>query len=235
MKPRLVVFDLDDTLYLEREYVRSGLSAVADFLSREHHLDGFLATSWQIFLEGARGDIFDRTLVRMGHVPNAELVQSLVGVYRHHHPTIAPCTGAQSILERLHDCAKIGLISDGHSLAQQRKFEALKLNAWFDYVTFTDLLGRDFWKPHPRAFVEMQSASALAGECCLYIGDNPAKDFVAPRRLGWKSVRLRLPGGINEALEPLDPASAPDVTVTSWWDLGNWLAGLCTQEFRHRD
>ena len=41
MKPVCVVFDVDDTLYLERDYVRSGFRAVGVWASRWLGLSGF--------------------------------------------------------------------------------------------------------------------------------------------------------------------------------------------------
>ena len=57
----LVVIDLDDTVYLEREYVRSGFLAV-DSEDRGGHLGVLRLPGRNLFLHGVRGDIFDRAL-----------------------------------------------------------------------------------------------------------------------------------------------------------------------------
>src|SRR5690606_10373283 len=51
--------------------------------------------------------------------------------------------------------------------------------------------------PHPAAFERLERELGLAGPCCAHVADNPAKDFVAPRRLGWRTVRVRRPGGLH--------------------------------------
>ena len=58
MKPALgVAFDLDDTLYLERDYVRSGFRAVAEYAVRGADVSAEDAFTflWHDFLAGVRG------------------------------------------------------------------------------------------------------------------------------------------------------------------------------------
>ncbi len=83
---RVIVFDLDDTLYLERDYVRSGFLAV-EAASR---ISGFAAQAWSLFVEGARHTTFDLTLERLGKAPSEPaLVPQLVAIYREHVPDIS--------------------------------------------------------------------------------------------------------------------------------------------------
>jgi putative hydrolase of the HAD superfamily len=49
----------------------------------------------------------------------------------------------------------------------------------------------------------------------MYVGDNPAKDFATPRRLGWQTVRLRMQGQLRFAEEPPSPAYGAAAEVTS--------------------
>ena len=61
-----VVFDIDDTLYLERDYVRSGFRAVGEHVARSTGVDGFSDLAFALFEQGLRGHIFDETLLRLG-------------------------------------------------------------------------------------------------------------------------------------------------------------------------
>jgi putative hydrolase of the HAD superfamily len=56
----------------------------------------------------------------------------------------------------------------------------------------------------------------------VYVADNPAKDFVAPRALGWATVRVRRAGSLHQRVE-----SGPDVDreVTDLGDLAVWIGG----------
>ena len=71
----VVTFDLDDTLYLERDFVRSGFAAVGAWLATERGVRGFEACAWRLFEAGRRGDIFDRVLPRLGVAPERALIR----------------------------------------------------------------------------------------------------------------------------------------------------------------
>jgi putative hydrolase of the HAD superfamily len=61
---RIVVFDLDDTLYPEIEYVRSGFRAVAFELEARFdvHAEEAFALLWRALQVHGRGKTFDRVL-----------------------------------------------------------------------------------------------------------------------------------------------------------------------------
>ncbi|MEL0036850.1 MAG: hypothetical protein VW882_10695, partial [Gammaproteobacteria bacterium] len=63
MKVKVIVFDLDDTLFDELDYVRSGLLHVSEYLSTV--LDATVEQLYQELLKSlavARSHIFDRVL-----------------------------------------------------------------------------------------------------------------------------------------------------------------------------
>src|SRR3546814_2047633 len=97
----VVVLDLDDTLYLERDYVRSGFKAVEQWLVLERAAAGFSDTCWRLFEGGHRGDIFDQGLLELGLDSHAELVAQLVTVYREHHPRSEENTSELQSLMRI--------------------------------------------------------------------------------------------------------------------------------------
>lgn len=35
----------------------------------------------------------------------------------------------------------------------------------------------------------------------VYVADNPGKDFIAPKELGWGAIRVRRPGGLHENVD----------------------------------
>ena len=64
---QLVAFDLDDTLYPEREFVQSGFTAVAQHLADAGVIDAesFFNAATSLFVAGARGNIFNLALERL--------------------------------------------------------------------------------------------------------------------------------------------------------------------------
>jgi len=208
-----VVFDIDDTLYLERDYVRSGFAAVGAWVKKWLGVDDFPATAWALFEQGRRGDIFDEALRQAGVEPNPDLVRSLVSLYRCHRPAIALLPDASRCLEDLRERAAIAVVSDGPAVSQTRKAEALGLDKLAHPLIFTELWGAEFRKPHTRAFETVQSCYPQHGVRFVYVADNPAKDFSAPRQLGWTTIRVRRPGGLHFAVECAGDAR-PDFEVT---------------------
>ena len=84
-----VVFDLDDTLYLERDFVRSGFEAADKWCAENLGVTGMREHAEAVFAEGERKHIFDMALTRVGINCDAQILSQIVGVYREHVPGIA--------------------------------------------------------------------------------------------------------------------------------------------------
>ena len=212
---RVVVFDLDDTLYAERDFAYSGFEAVARWLARRTECPFDPARRMrELFETDDRARVFNRLCIELGRSEPDPWVDKMVACYRGHAPGIALFPDAEAALHRWSGCYWLGLISDGPEAVQQRKVDALGLAARLDQIVLTDRWGRSFWKPHPRAYERVEQISGERGSACVYIADNPAKDFVAPNRLGWRSVRVRRPGGVYAQAETV-PGGEPEHSVAS--------------------
>ena len=195
MRDVCVVFDLDDTLYLERDYVVSGFNAVGQWVAEWLSIPDFAERCLDLFECGHRGDIFDSVLREFGQGATPQLVTGLVELYRAHPPKIKMAPDAEQVLAQIDRCWPIAIISDGPVLSQTRKCEALGLASIAEPLVLTDILGDGFRKPHKAAFEYV--ASCVEAKQFVYIADNPAKDFTAPKQLGWLTVRVRRPGGLH--------------------------------------
>jgi len=223
-KWRAIVFDLDDTLYPERDYVFSGFRAVATWAAEHLGIPQTTGTAELIGLyrSGVRGDTFDRWLADRGLSP-AGLVPQLVQVYRDHNPSLRPFPGVPELLAALHASRQLGLVSDGYLTVQERKWTALGLAAFFDAVIFSDAWGRATWKPSPKPFEAALQQLAVAAQDVVYVADNPVKDFLGARQVGLATIRLRWPDGEYTQFQPSTPQHAPDFTVASLTDLQGLL------------
>jgi putative hydrolase of the HAD superfamily len=187
-----LAFDLDDTLFLERDYVRSAFQAVhqhmCDFIRND--VDWF-DQLWHDFLQGVRGDAFNRVLEQAGIQPTPEIIRSLVRVYREHRPRISLLDDVLPALKMLDlPAAKLGIITDGPVMMQRRKFDALDLDSHIRHAIFTDAWGVGYRKPHPRAFETFEWLADAPPRNCAYVADNPLKDFRAPHARGWTTIRI---------------------------------------------
>jgi len=195
--PTTVVFDVDDTLYLERQYVQSGFQQVGEFVRDKFAVDNFADFAWKLFVQGNRNNIFDLALASLKLPTSAALVRELVAVYRSHEPSISLADDAPQCIRQLHRICRLALITDGPVASQENKIRALGLDEWIPLTILTWEWGREYSKPHPRAFVAVQQRTGVTSDQCMYVGDNPTKDFLSPQQLGWKTVRLRRAGGLH--------------------------------------
>ena len=183
-----VIFDLDDTLYSEKQYVRSGYKAVSKRLGNEIFADKL----WEYFEKGKPA--IDELLNEMNcEDKKAECLEA----YRFQEPNICLYDGVREMLERLKQNYKLGLITDGRPEGQKAKIKALRLGKYFDEIIITDELGGiDFRKPNARAFQILAERFSEEYNRMCYIGDNIHKDFIAPKELGMKVIYFKNVDGL---------------------------------------
>ena len=199
--PSLVAFDLDDTLYLERSYVESGFDAVDSYVRREWGITGFAEKARRLFEEGIRGKIFDRALVELGQDRLLTEVGGLVRIYREHDPRLALLPDAVEVIKFLRGRCKLALISDGPFPSQDNKVKTLGLRDLLDLILLTGEKGEEYAKPSPWAYQVIERKWQISGKSCAYIGDNPVKDFIGAKALGWRTIRVHRPGGLHTELK----------------------------------
>ena len=211
-----ITFDLDDTLYLERDFAFSGFAAVGQAIAERHGVTGFAELCTGLLDSPHRAAIFDEALRQAG-LQDVQPVADLVAIYRGHAPRIALCPDAARYLRK----GGFGLITDGPEATQRAKIAALGLAAFCDQIIPTGQWGPGFGKPHPRAYQAI--ADAADGRRCVYVADNAAKDFVTPNRMGWLTVQILRPGRVHDGTAP-DAAHAAQVVITSLDQLDAVLA-----------
>ena len=204
-----VAFDLDDTLYDEIEYCKSGFAAVAKFLvnlpdmpSAERIFDAF----WKQFAAGNRTRTFNAGLDQLGIRYDDKLIEKLVKVYRNHRPKITLPQDSRDALGQLSSKWTLALLTDGFLPAQQLKVRALGLERYFKCIIYTEELGRQFWKPSPVGFEKLMETLKAKPENIAYVADNPIKDFIAPNKLGFSTIQIIRPARIHT--ESCDQAGA---------------------------
>lgn len=186
----VIIFDLDDTLYDERMYVKSGFQAVAAFGYERFGWDqdeSFLLMV-DLLEHNGRGAVFDQWLSTHRQY-GKELVKKCVRVYRHHTPSIQLCTEARRLLPEISDYP-LYLVTDGHKIVQQKKVNALGIEHYFKYVFITHRYGIRHAKPSTYCFSRIMEKEGCDWHNMLYVGDNPAKDFVNLNSLGVHTVRV---------------------------------------------
>lgn len=197
-----VIFDLDDTLYDEKEYVKSGFKAVAEFLNDPNAEKKM----WDYF--NLNKPAIDEYLFE---IKRTEMKEQCLRIYREHFPSLILCQEVRNLIETLRKKGiKIGIITDGRPTGQRNKITALGLNELIDDIIITDEFGgQQFRKPCDISFRIIQRKWRIPFEELAYVGDNPNKDFIAPKQLGMQYLWCKNENGIYsnydvEGLEPCD-------------------------------
>ena len=195
---KAVIFDLDDTLILERDYVFSGYRAVSKYLNESRGFDtgkvyGYLCEEF----EKSAKNVFNRLFERLNTEFSEGDIKELVSVYREHEPDIELCADVVPALEELKEQGfRLGVLTDGYLVTQKNKAKAVKLDKYFDTVLFTDELGREYWKPSVKGFEIISSRLGVPLGSMIYVGDNPQKDFEIMKDSPIRTVRIIRSGGV---------------------------------------
>lgn len=192
MCKKVVCFDLDDTLYKEIDFLKSGYKKVSELVGKRFSLN-----VWSIYDQLLQwyynGENAFVCLNEKYGIDNP--IEDYINVYRYHHPSIALSEETKNVLTKLkEEGAIIAIITDGREITQKQKIEALRLTEWVnnDFIIINE--AKEYFKPNHWSFDRLMV-------CCyeklpdadlsfFYVGDNTEKDFIAPNELGWMSVCL---------------------------------------------
>ncbi len=197
-----VVFDMDDVIYLERDYVRSGLMAVARSLADEKDggmVEGLFDLLWTMLGQAGEQDPFSRLLNEKPELGGGRTAEDLAAIYRTHKPSIEVLPRMRALLEELQGRGiRCGLVADGDTEVQERKAMALGADELFDGVLLTHHFDREPWKLSSLSLDIVAHNMNLLNESLVYVGDNPVKDFLGAHKLGWTSILLEQPGQLRD-------------------------------------
>ena len=213
MCKKVVIFDLDDTLYKEIDYLKSAYREIAGLVYPALEADfkeKDAVYHWMMTNYHQGKNVFDELMHRGVPFDKQELLQ----IYREHKPTIGLSDGAVEILEALKkEGHMLGLITDGRSLTQRNKIEALGLDKYMEssLVLISEEIG--FGKPSLKGYQYVMQRYPESRY--VYVGDNPKKDFYAPNQLGWSTICLNNDGRNIHLQEEVEVAYRAQVTINN--------------------
>ncbi len=197
LKDWAIVFDLDDTLYYEAEYVESARREIARRIAlrfpeaglTEEEMVGIMSR-YPIHGPGAFDALHAALPPEVSQIAD---IQWMRRVYRSHTPSISLKPEVEATLATLRSRgATLGLITDGRVETQSLKIEALGIGRFVDKerISVSEAIGAEKYSPVP--FERMER---LTPGCThrIYVGDNLAKDFIHPKAMGWHTVRIEHP------------------------------------------
>ncbi|MFH1910349.1 MAG: HAD family hydrolase [bacterium] len=189
MREKIIVLDLDDTLYEEMSFVKGGFLAVASYLQNSYKVPRKKSFDFMLNeLNKGRGKIFDDLLKHFGLFSKNKVIK-LISVYRSHRPKIDLYPDAKRFLKRFTASSKY-IVTDGNKQVQLNKVKALKVEDSVKKVFITHRFGRKNAKPSLYCFLKIAKMEKVSPPEIVYIADDPQKDFIGIKKLGFNSIRV---------------------------------------------
>ncbi|WP_276482112.1 HAD family hydrolase [Paraflavitalea pollutisoli] len=206
------VFDLDDTLYREIDFLHSGYRTIARVLEEKtgtnHYAD--MVTLYQ-----GGGNVFEWIISNFRQQWPDLAMPVLLTLYREHMPSISLYKEAAGLLQQLKQRnIPAGLITDGRSITQRNKLKALGLADYFSDTIISEEFGSE--KPDERNYRYFENK--YPGFDFSYFGDNTTKDFIAPANLGWFTCCLK-DDGYHIHPQAFDHAAFPAAVIQSFEEI----------------
>lgn len=184
MKNKIVVFDLDDTLYKEIDFVKSAFKEIARWIENRYDKTDIYRFMLASYIQGLNVFASLNETYRLD-VP----IDLYLKKYREHKPDIRLSEEVENLLAAmLRTGITMGMITDGRSSTQTNKIKALGLYRFIcdENCIISESFGHS--KPSPEAYLYFQRK--YGDKEYYYVGDNVGKDFISPNRLGWSTVCL---------------------------------------------
>lgn len=216
----VVVFDLDDTLYQEADYVESGVLHVCAQIKGLYGQDPYLALH-RARLKDPKADWLSLACELAG-LPTAAK-ESLLWMYRLHQPDIRLSQSCSMALQQIRSIASaVAVLTDGRSVTQRLKLNALGLADWPVYIS------EDYGKPKPAPDRFKAIETQYPAQYYFYVADNVQKDFLGCNPLGWIGIGMR---GNHRNVHSQSMQNHPASELPAYW-VNNWEE-LTTLFFTH--
>jgi putative hydrolase of the HAD superfamily len=192
---RAIVFDLDYTLYREKDFVTSRYRAVAQYIvgAYGYFQQVFPAMMTTSEMKGRKA-VFH--MLREQFLDPSVPISELIEFNRRNRPSIRLFPGYSGLLKWLARYRRLGIITDGLPEVQPLIIQALQLQNMMERIIYTWEFGVEKEKPHPLPFTLMLGSLQTDPDSVLFVGDNPDKDCRGAHGAGMKYAQIQ-PAGSN--------------------------------------
>jgi putative hydrolase of the HAD superfamily len=187
----ILVFDLDDTLYDEKQFVYSGFKEVANWMSMmsdSPYIEIFDFMVNDLAING-RGTVFNNALDKY-FKKTVKNIRKCLSIYRLHKPNIKLDTDVVDLLLELRKKYKLYIVTDGNKIVQSNKIKSLEVEKYVEKVFITYRYGLKASKPSLKCFEIIKNLEQVNWLDLVYIGDNPNKDFVNLNKVNAVTIRV---------------------------------------------
>jgi len=206
------VFDLDDTIFQEIDFLKSGYSNIAAKLAEFINADIYAE---MIEKYQNKENVFEWILNQHEEKLPHVTMKWLIKEYREHIPHIELSKKTNIFFQKLKvSKVPMGLITDGRSITQRNKLKALGIENYFTDIIISEEFGSE--KPDERNYLYFQNR--YPGLNFYFFGDNTSKDFIVPKKLGWKTICIKN-SGYHIHTQSFDKEPVPDSIITGFEEI----------------
>ena len=197
MKIKAIGFDLDNTLYDQRDFEFPVFKIIAKVVGVKFSLNSeiFLANLINLYEKGERNRLFDKAIKEtLNFIPPdwEEFVQKeLLPIYRTYTPPrLQLYPEARELLWFIKSCGIcIAIITNGRYEIQRKKIELLGISSLMDLILISDAFYPPLRKPDPRIFKFFLCFFNVNPKECIYIGDDENIDKSC-EKVGIKFIKV---------------------------------------------
>lgn len=189
---KVIVFDLDDTLYDQKLYVYKAFRKISKFISKKYKRDEQFIYRSLIRMWLRNGPMYQwlfNDLVKELGIESKSLINTLVRIFHSYKSKLRLYPKTRDTLQKLRKKYIIGMITDGNVQMQKNKISALNIKNLFNIIIFCKLK-KGFEKPNVNSYRLMIKKIGIKPNEMIYIGDNPYVDFIGAKKIGINTVRI---------------------------------------------
>jgi putative hydrolase of the HAD superfamily len=180
---RYIFFDLDNTLYEEKNYILACYNEIAKFINKKTSISISSLDIYKIREKNGDRNVF-QILLKDYNIANINF-QQLIDIYQSFNAPVQLYPNVRTVLLDLSKQYSLGILTNGGEKTQNNKINCLGIRCLFDNIIITGKhLEKEFWKPHKSAFrliFEFCSCNSLE---CIYIGDSYNNDVLGAKNAG---------------------------------------------------
>lgn len=186
----IFIFDLDDTIYRERDFFINGIKAISKKFSKKLKKKSILIHN-QILKDvkkNGRKKFLDRFL-KKNNIYSKKNLRNALKIFRFNDLKLNPYIDFLTFLSNIKNEKKY-IVTDGHKIVQKKKISSLGIKKYFDKILISRNYKISFEKPSLFCFKKIKKLQNCKWKNMIYIADNPNKDFVNLNKAGCNTVRI---------------------------------------------
>ena len=185
---KVIILDLDDTIYDYITFVKCGFKNVATFINKKTKYPSkkIYNDLIYIYFNKSTTNVFNLLEKKYKIIIN---IHRCILIYRYSIRYIKPYEDALFFLKKYKK--KIYLVTDGNKLVQENKIQLLNIKKYFKRIYKTNQYGLKYNKPSLHCFNLIKKNESCSYKDLIYIGDNPYKDFKNLNKVQCTTIRVK--------------------------------------------